>query len=78
MYSSVVNNIGEVYREAKEYEKALTYYKDALEMTMKHIQDPQLELNAASIYLNIGEIYYLMKNYDRSLEHIQKSHDLLD
>jgi len=76
MYSSVVNNIGEVYREAKEYEKALTYYTDALEMTMKHIQDPQLELNAASIYLNIGEIYFLKKNYVKSLEHIQKSHEL--
>jgi diguanylate cyclase (GGDEF)-like protein len=76
MYSSVVNNIGEVYREAKEYEKALIYYTDALEMTIKYIQDPQLELNAASIYLNIGEIYFLMKNYDRSLEHIHKSHEL--
>lgn len=76
MYSSVVNNIGEVYREAKEYEKALIYYTDALEMTIKYIQDPQLELNAASIYLNIGEIYFLMKNYTRSLEHIQKAHEL--
>ena len=76
MYSSVVNNIGEVYREAKEYKKALDHYQDALVIALRHIADPQLELNAASIYLNIGEIYFLIKKYDISLEYIYKSHEL--
>ncbi len=76
MYSSVVNNIGEVYREAKDYEKALSCYLDALEITESQIKDPQLELNAASIYLNIGEIYYIQKEFSNSLEYMQKALEL--
>lgn len=61
--AEVLYNLGNLYNQQKEYQKALSSYKKALQI-WRAIKDRKNE----SISLNdIGKIYQHLKNYDRAL-----------
>jgi len=71
LLSSVLNNLGEVYREAESYKKALECFHEALEIS----EDNELMDHLSVISMNIGELYYITDN-QKSESYIQKAYDL--
>ena len=71
LLSSVLNNLGEVYREANSYKKALNCFHEALEIS----EDNKLMDHLSVISMNIGELYYLTDNAKSEL-YIQKAYDM--
>jgi len=68
--SALLNNIGEVYREAGNYEKSKKYYKKALNIAL----EKGFPFNAAAIYLNMGDILYNTGNYKASMNQLKKGY----
>jgi len=66
-----LNNLGMFYWNNGNFQKALDYFYQALEMNS--INSPQ-NIQGESVYLNnIGLIYQELKQYDKALEHHQKA-----
>jgi tetratricopeptide (TPR) repeat protein len=57
------NNLGTVYKERKEYDRAIKYFEDAL----------RLERDFAASYYNLGDIEYQRGNYERAIEYLNKA-----
>jgi tetratricopeptide (TPR) repeat protein/serine phosphatase RsbU (regulator of sigma subunit) len=66
---SVVNNIGVIYAEAKEYDKALTYFLKSLKLS----ENSGSKVSIAAAYSNISGIYGAMDQFDKALEYSRKS-----
>ena len=64
-------NIGIVYYNTKEYDKALEYFSNALNIKEKVLgaEHPQ----TATSYNNIGFVYYNQKEYYKALEYHLKA-----
>ena len=62
-------NIGVIYREMKEYDKALDYVNQALDLAIKY----KNKESYSSCYNGMGMIYRRMKNYEKALECYQLS-----
>lgn len=73
LLSSVLNNIGEVYRESLNFEKAFEFFRKALLISTEN----DYKLNAAGILSNIGEIYYENDKYEEAYENFKKSYHIL-
>jgi diguanylate cyclase (GGDEF)-like protein len=71
--TSLLNNIGEVYREAGDLDKAMKYYNKALTISKKH----NLDVNTSAIYLNIGEILFLKDQHVQSYNNLKKGYDII-
>lgn len=71
--TSILNNIGEVYREAGEYSKAKLYYEQALALSLAQ----QLEFNASAIYLNIGEVLFQESEFEQSNVYLEKGYNIV-
>ncbi|MBA4135241.1 MAG: hypothetical protein C0525_11000 [Flavobacterium sp.] len=56
--NNCLNNIGNIYRERKEYKKALTYFNKAIKNEKLHQKDPAL---LGILYNNIGYCYLKTK-----------------
>jgi len=65
------NNIGIVYSDKSEYEKALEYYQKALEIQKELLGEKHT--NVADFYKNIGLVYADKFEYDKALEYYQKA-----
>lgn len=71
--SSILNNIGEIYREATDYERAASYYERALEIAITE----KYEFNKAAIWLNMSEINYQMGRYEVSLDYVKRAYEIV-
>ena len=65
------NNIGGVYDNLGDYDKALEYYSKALAICEK-VLGPE-HPSTATAYDNIGGIYYSQGDYDKALEYFSKA-----
>ena len=65
------NNIGVVYRDLGDYDKALEYYFKALEITKEVLGEKHPD--TASSYNNIGAVYHKLGDYDKALEFYNKA-----
>ena len=81
METSVLNNVGEVYREAMNFEKAKHFYQEALKLC----EGEALEINRATILVNIVEIEHMRGHYlqsssllDEAYEIFKKHHKILE
>ncbi|HIG94737.1 MAG: Tetratricopeptide repeat protein [archaeon GW2011_AR13] len=59
--ASINHEMGEIYHQQKEYEKALEFYKKELEY------NPESSVT----YFQIGEIYAAQKNFEKSLKYLE-------
>ena len=64
-----INNIGNVYLNAQQYQKALDYYQEALVIS-KEIKNPTGE---ATNINNIGMVYDELEQYQKALEYYQQA-----
>lgn len=69
-------NIGNCYREMKEYDKALAEYNSVLEKIKE--KDPELknDPNVAKVFAGIGELYLVQNDLVRAQEYLKKAVDL--
>lgn len=64
-----LNNIGLVYKNLEQYNKALNHYEQALALFLQVINP----LKKATVLNNIGELYLQLENYDKSFDYLQQS-----
>ena len=67
-------NIGNVYQQLGDYEKALFHYNTALP-----VLESQLGLQHANVAMtegNIGNLYERLGDYEKALFHFNKAHDI--
>lgn len=69
---SLLNNIGEVYRESEIYDRAIYYYEKAIA-----IIDDNYSSVHATILVNIGKVYFSRSQLSRALELYKESYDIL-
>ena len=65
------NNIGRVFYNQGDYEKALTYYKKSLEIN-ESVQESD-NPSAAATYDNIAQVYDKQGDYEKALEYFKKA-----
>ncbi len=70
----IINNMGYLFYEWKEYDTALLYYEEALEFEKREINLERI----AMLYNNIGLVYQAKKDYTKSIEFFRSSLSLLD
>ncbi|MBC8385746.1 MAG: tetratricopeptide repeat protein, partial [Candidatus Cloacimonetes bacterium] len=63
------NNIGMVYDAWKQYEKAIEYYEQALEIDRKFQNEPRIAIRLN----NIGYAHRALKQFDKALEYLQQA-----
>ncbi|CAF5003981.1 unnamed protein product, partial [Rotaria sp. Silwood1] len=68
------NNIGLVYKDKGDYDNALDYCKQALDIWKQTL--PEEHPDIASSYNNIGLIYQDKGDYDNALDCYKKAHDI--
>lgn len=73
LYLSILSNIGEVYKEAANYDYAIAYYEKAEELArINRIKDYQ-----ANVLSNIGDVHMIKNNPARALEYYTKAFSLI-
>lgn len=70
---AVYNNLGEIYREIKDYEHALLYYSWAKEL----FREEGMEFHYSVVGMNIALILIKEEKYHEALEFVQNSLDIL-
>ncbi|MCD4817338.1 MAG: tetratricopeptide repeat-containing sensor histidine kinase, partial [Candidatus Cloacimonetes bacterium] len=65
--SKSLNNIGVIFKNQKNYEKALEYYTKSLEI-LELVEDIDNKKNIGISLSNIGNLHFKLKNYDEALE----------
>ncbi len=70
--ASILNNIGEIYREAKEKDMALKYYHLALKLSL----DNNLSLNTSVIYSNIADVYLNNNDISKADEYLSQAYEI--
>ncbi|CAF0907945.1 unnamed protein product [Rotaria sordida] len=63
--------LGWVYKDIREYTKAITFYERAIDIYKKI--GPSNQLDLASCYNNIGLVYYNMGRYSKALSSYERS-----
>lgn len=69
-------NIGNCYREMKEYDKAISEYNAVLEKIKAEKADLKGEENAAKALASIGEVYMIQNNYEKAQEYLKNAIDI--
>ncbi len=67
--AAALSNIASIYRDKGDYDKALEYYQQALELSE---DDKQRATN----YNNIASIYFAKGDYNKAIEYLQKAIEL--
>ncbi|CAF0814736.1 unnamed protein product [Didymodactylos carnosus] len=65
------NNLGSIYDDQGDYEKALLYYNKALGTELNAPNSDQIRM--ANYYNNIGLVYHGLQRYSEALEMLEKS-----
>lgn len=73
-YSLSVQNIGTIYFDEKEYDKAISYYLEAYKFNI----DKGFTLRELRTLEKIGQTYIEVSDYDQALNYFQKAIDLID
>ncbi len=71
---SVLNNIGEVYRDAGEWEESLLHYQEALGLA----EENDCSAYRSVIASNVGDVYYHTEDYDKALAYFKTAVLTLD
>ncbi|UJR20281.1 hypothetical protein I4U23_023412 [Adineta vaga] len=69
--ASLLNNLGKIHQEQEKYEKALEYYKKAVELQRQHL--PEDHSSLCIDYNNIGSVYQKQNKLDLALEYFQRA-----
>jgi signal transduction histidine kinase/ActR/RegA family two-component response regulator len=72
--AGVINNLGNVFREKGEYNKAIDFYEESLRLS-SNLGDKNL---IAVIQKNIGITYKLTGEYAKAIDFLRKSKDLTE
>ena len=72
--ASSFNNIGEVYRNMREYSTALSFYEKGLEICQKTL--PPNHPSLAVSFYNIACLFTNMENYSKALSYLQRALDI--
>ena len=64
-----LSNIGEIYKDLDEFDKAISYNNQALEILL---HNPQLELEA-TVNGTLGSIYYEMDDFNQALKYFKRT-----
>ena len=67
--ATALNNIAEIYRKKRDYNKALEYYQQALNLGKD-------DKNKATVYNNIAFVYSAKGDYNKAIEYFQKAIEL--
>ncbi|CAF1510125.1 unnamed protein product [Rotaria magnacalcarata] len=67
----IYHHLGRIKWQHKQYEKAITFYKESLEIYRKIL--PKDDVSLATIYNNIALAYNNMDDYSEALEFYEKS-----
>ena len=70
--ANILNNIGIVNEEARKYNEAMKYYREALALA-KEVRNDEV---TGTVLNNIAELYEDQGNFDRALEYFQQSREL--
>jgi tetratricopeptide (TPR) repeat protein len=69
----ILSNMGGVYLEFGDYQKAIGNYEEALETFLKAGKTPPLRLNQAGLIINIGSIYESVGDKEKGLEYYERA-----
>jgi tetratricopeptide (TPR) repeat protein len=69
-----LNNIGSVFKLLNNYDKALTYFRKALDIALTRF--PPTHPDIANIYQNIGSLYFDKREFDSAIGYLSKSLDI--
>nr|WP_299070968.1 tetratricopeptide repeat protein [uncultured Allomuricauda sp.] len=67
--SSILGNIGLIYRQKNQFKKALVYYQKSLELNRKN----NMKMGEAINLQNIGSLYVKSKDYNKALPYFQEA-----
>ncbi|CAF2970799.1 unnamed protein product [Rotaria sp. Silwood2] len=70
--NSYYHNLGAIYSQQGELEKALEYQQKALEIFIKKVEDPQ-HPETGQMYNNLAITYHELKKYQLALEFFEKA-----
>ncbi|CAF1322944.1 unnamed protein product [Rotaria sp. Silwood1] len=70
----IYHNLGIVKSQQGQYEKDITFYEKALEISRKTL--PEDHPSLANTYNNIGAAYNKMGDYSKALEYYEKAHKI--
>lgn len=73
LHCSILNNLGEIYRETGNNHRAIEYYNQALTISKKLAN---LSYTAA-IYSNLGEAYASFNDFEKAQSYFHSSYDIL-
>jgi len=65
--ATIFNELGNIYDQREEYDKALAYFDEALALNKND------EINHSNTYLNKAKIYYNQKNYPLAIHHLENN-----
>lgn len=69
LYTSILSNIGEVYKEAGNFDYAMAYYEKAKKFTELH----QIGDYLTPILTNIGNLYLQFSNLNKSMDYFMEA-----
>lgn len=72
LQARILNNIGEVYRSTEEFENALKYHQQSLDIRLK-VGSPKEHLLG---YMGIGTVHLDMEEYDVAFDYMQKAYNI--
>ncbi|CAF4862185.1 unnamed protein product, partial [Rotaria socialis] len=64
-------NVGETYREMKDYTTALTYYQKGLKIHEEKLGENHPDL--AVIYHNMSKLYFSTQKYSMAMKYVQQA-----
>ena len=76
-----VPKIAHIHVYEKEYNKAVDYFKEVIEIQNRLIQNKQIGIDKTSLddlYSNIGEIYFTIGDYKQSTHFLRKTIQVID
>jgi len=73
--SDALSNIGEIYREQRNYDKALEYYNKSLQLTSEPSSIAVTYNNIAGVYLYKGDKNKAVEYFKKAIEFAQKAGD---
>ena len=72
--TSTFQVLGMCYHQLRDFDKALAYHKQVLNLTEAHRDSTHTHIGIACI--NLGQVYYQMKNYEEALKYASRAKDL--
>ena len=71
---TVLQNIGSVYSNKKEFESSQEYYERALQIC----RDLEYEKGIATVAMNLSEVYVYFKSYDKALTLLNEGREIFE